>query len=312
MNQILSIDNSKKEKARKNRTRNSGPIEIESILKFFSIAILIFGVLMVASGSYSMYKETSEGSSSINPSISVEQVTDTEVLLKVSHDKALSIVKYQWNEEEETPIECNGRRQIETNIELPSGTNTLKVYAKDVNGKETEFSKVYTVEKDIEINIEANGNNIVLTASGKDILQYITYRWDEEEETKVDINDYETEQTIEIPKGLHKLTVIAVDVNNKTETEEQEINGVTKPELQITTDGSNFIINATDEQGIKKIEFIVNDEKQYVLNLDEVLPLEQRKEFEYAFPLNDGENIIQATVYNENDVSEALRATLRK
>ncbi len=312
MNQILSIDNSKKEKVRKNNTRNNGPVEITSILKFFSIAILVFGILMVASGSYSMYKETTEKASTTKPSISLEQTTKTEISVKVSHDKALEQLSYSWNNDNATQIECNGKRQIESKIELPVGTNTLKIYAKDINGQETELSRVFTVEKDIEINIEASGNNIILTASGKNILQYITYRWDEEEETKIDINDYNTEQTIEIPKGLHTLTVIAVDENNKTETQEQEVNGVTKPELQITTDGSNFIINASDEQGIKKVEFIINDEEQYVLNLNEVLPLEERKEFNYSFPLNDGENIIQATVYNENDVSEVLRARFNK
>ena len=213
MNQILSVDNSKKEKIKKNKKRSSGPIAIESILKFFSIAILIFGVLMIGSGSYSMYKEASEGTNEKGPSISVEQITNTEVLLKVNHDKALSQVSYSWNDEEATQIECNGRRQIETNIEFPSGTNNLKIHVKDVNGKDTEFSRVYTVEKDIEINIEANGNNILLTASGKNNLSYMTYRWEDEEETKIDINDINLETSIDIPKGLHTLTIIVVDEN---------------------------------------------------------------------------------------------------
>ena len=81
----------------------------------------------------------------------------------------------------------------------------------------------------------------------------MTYRWDEDEETKIDINDTSIETSIEIPKGLHTLTLIAVDENNKSETIEQEVNGVTRPNLLVTTDGSsNFIIKASDEQGIKK------------------------------------------------------------
>ena len=47
-------------------------------------------------------------------------------------------------------------------------------------------------------------------------LQYMTYRWDEEEETRVDIENNEVEETIEIPKGLHTLTVIVVDINKRT------------------------------------------------------------------------------------------------
>ena len=48
MNQILSVEDTKKKnkKARKDKMpRNSGPIAIESILKFFAIAILILEYL---------------------------------------------------------------------------------------------------------------------------------------------------------------------------------------------------------------------------------------------------------------------------
>lgn len=140
----------------------------------------------------------------------------------------------------------------------------------------------------------------------------MTYRWDSEEETKVDINGDQIEQTIEIPKGLHTLTVIVVDENNKTESMEQDVNGVTKPKLDVTTDGSNFIIKASDEQGLKKVEFIINETEKYMLNLETQLSLEERKEFEYAYPLHDGENKLEITVYNENDVTETFRALVNK
>ena len=152
-----------------------------------------------------------------------------------------------------------------------------------------------------------------ITANGINQLQYMTYRWDEEDETRIDIENNSIEETIEIPKGLHTLTVIVVDVNNQTETKEQEVNGVTKPKLEVTTDGSdNFIIKASDEQGIKKIEFIINEEERYVLNLEKELSLEERKEFEYAYPLHEGENKLEVTVYNESDVTETFRALVRK
>ena len=50
MNQILSIENSTK--------KNSGPVEIGKVIKFFGIVLIIFGVFMIGSGSYSMYKGT--------------------------------------------------------------------------------------------------------------------------------------------------------------------------------------------------------------------------------------------------------------
>lgn len=313
LNQILSVDNNKKEKVKKNKTRNSGPIEIQSILKFFSIAILIFGVFMIGSGSYSMYKESTKELVNTKPIIYVEQTSETEILLKVTHDKALSKITYDWNGEGATQVPCNGRKEVETKIELPTGTNTLVVQASDINGQEIEYTKVYTIEGDININIEPEGNNLKITANGKNQLQYMTYRWDEEEETRIDIASDQTEQIIEIPKGLHTLTVIVVDENNKTETKEQEVNGVTKPKLEVTTDGSsNFIIKTSDEQGIKRIEFIINETEKYMLDLEGELPLEERKEFEYAYPLHDGENKLEVTVYNESDVTETFRAVVNK
>lgn len=311
LNQILSVDNNLG-KAKKGRKRNNGPIEVDTILKFFAIAILVFGIFMVSSGSYSMYKGANKEVANTKPVIYVEQTTEKEIVLKVTHDKALSSITYGWNEEGATEVPCNGKKQVETKIELPTGTNTLTVYASDINGQQIDYTKVYTVEGDININIEPQGNNLKITANGKNQLQYMTYRWDDEEETKVDINQDQTEQTIEIPKGLHTLTVIVVDVNNKTETEEQEVNGVTKPKLEVTTDGSEFFVKASDEQGLTKVEFIINETEKYRLDLKAELSLEDRKEFEYKYPLHDGENKLEVTVYNENDITETFKALFNK
>lgn len=314
MNQILSIDNnSKKGKVKKEKTRNSRPIEIGNIVKFFAISILIFGIFMIASSSYAMYKGTTKEITNTKPEIRFEQTTETELSLKIKHDKELVTVTYQWNEEEATQVPTNGKKEVETKIQIPTGSNTLKVHAVDIKGEEAEYVKQYDIEGDININIEPEGNNLKITANGINQLQYMTYRWDEEDETRIDIENNSIEETIEIPKGLHTLTVIVVDVNNQTETKEQEVNGVTKPKLEVTTDGSdNFIIKASDEQGIKKIEFIINEEERYVLNLEKELSLEERKEFEYAYPLHEGENKLEVTVYNESDVTETFRALVRK
>ena len=68
----------------------------------------------------------------------------------------------------------------------------------------------------------------------------------------------------------------------------------------------------TVEEGIKKVEFVINKEEQYVLNLDQVLPLEQRKEFQYSYPLKDGENNLKVIVYNESNISETYEVVVRK
>ena len=312
MNQILSVESPKKEK--KKKVRNRGPIEIDKILRFFSIAILIFGVFMVGTGSYSMYQDSKNETASNKPTISIVENTATQITLQVTHDKELSKVTYQWNNEDAVEIDCAGKKKVEEKIEIPTGDNTLTVYASDVNGKEATYQKPYTIEGNINIDLELDeNNNIKITATGKEELSYMTYRWDDEDETRVDINSMETEQTVEVPKGQHTLTVIVVDINNETQRKEQEVKGVTKPKVEVTTDGSdNFIIKASDEEGIKKVEFIINESEKNVLNLDQVYPIEERKEFEYAYPLHDGENRLEIRVYNESDVCEISRVLVNK
>lgn len=321
MNQILNVDdnsNNKKGKKKKEKApkipkqRNNTPLEITTIVRFFAIAILVFGICMIGTGSYSMYQTATKQEIKTKPVIYVEQTDKAEILLKITHDKALSSIMYSWNGEQETQLPSNGKKEVETTIQIPSGTNTLKVYANDVTGQEIEYEKVYTVESDININIEAAGNNLKVTANGINPLQYMTYRWDEDEETRIDTEGNQIEETIEIPRGLHTLTIIVVDDKNQTETKEQEVNGVTKPKLEVTTNGEKFFIKASDETGLTKVEFIINEEEKYMLDLEGQLAEEDRKEFEYAYPLNEGENKLEVRVYNQDNISEVFKAMFNK
>ena len=303
MNQILSVEDNKKQKKSRN---NAGPVEVTTIIKFFAIAIMILGVFIIGSGSYSMYQESKKAYAEAKPTIHVEDLSEQEVFIKVEHTKDLAKFTYYWNNEKPTEIQCQGKN-FEQTIEIITGTNTLNVCATDVTGQETKYQKTYTLAGDISIEFTPEGNNIKVTAEGKNELSYLTYRWDEDEEERIDINYMNIEQKIEIPKGLHTLTVVVVDINNTTETKKQEVNGVTKPKVEVTTDGAdNFIIHATDEQGLQKVEFIINEDEKYMLNLD------GRKELEYPYPLHDGENKLEIRVYNVNNVSEVSRVKVNK
>lgn len=311
MNQILSVETPKKNK--KVRGGNGAPVEIEKIIKLFVIGMLIFGIFLIGSGSYAMFQNSKLAGDTSKPTIYIEETEATAITIQVSHNKELSKVTYYWNNQEPVELDCTGKKKVEQKIDIPSGKNTLTITAVDVNGLESKTQKQYTVEGDINIDLQAESSNLKIKVEGKEQLSYLTYRWDEEEETKVEINNSTIEENISVPSGLHKLTVVVVDINNKTETKEQEVKGVSKPKVEITTDGSsNFIIKASDEEGIKKVEFIINETDKNRLNLDQVLPLEERKEFEYAYPLHEGENKLEVRVYNESDISEVFKALVRK
>lgn len=301
MNQILSTSMPTDNRKRNKKNRNSNPVAIESILKFFGIAILIFGIFMAGTGTYAIYRNQSEQEEeNLEPIISIENKTDKSILLKVMHKKNIDKVEYGWNDEEKTVVNGNNGKYLEQEIDIPSGTNTLYVLVQDENGKQITYEKQYEVESNI--NFEVSGNKIKITYQSDTLVSYMTYRWDEQEEKTIEINDTSIDQEIEAIKGLHTLTVIVVDENNNTDTKVQKINGVSKPSVTINSDGEHFIINASDDEKLSKIEFKLNQDGQtYELNLEEM----NLKELEYTLPMamQTGDNVIEVTVYNANGIT---------
>ena len=106
----------------------------------------------------------------------------------------------------------------------------------------------------------------------------MTYRWDEEEEKTIQINDTKIDQEIDAIKGLHTLTVIVVDEDNNTDTKVQKINGVSK-----------FRLNQDDNQ-------------YYTLNIADM----NYNDIQYVLPmeLQSGENTIEVTIKNASGVTE--------
>ena len=66
MNQILAIDNKKKNKKVK---RSSTNIEIKNIVMFFAIAIIVFGLFLIGHSSYAIYVDARGNSTENLPEI---------------------------------------------------------------------------------------------------------------------------------------------------------------------------------------------------------------------------------------------------
>ena len=299
MNQILSTSNLEKNK-------KGGQIEIHTIIKFFSIILIIFGVIMISTASYAIYRKTVDKNNiPTKPSITEEQKDSKTVLLKVTHDKAIDKIEYSWNEEEIKTITGNGRKYIEQEIEIPGGTNTLYVSVIDIEGQEISNEQTYETEEIIKM--EINNGKVKVSAEAETEISYMTYRWDEEQEEKIDINATTVEQEIEIPMGEHTLTVILVDENNETITKEQKVKGVVKPKVQLKLDENkeNFLITITDDSGLDRVEFVINGENKTIK------ANESQKEMKIKLPLKDGQNIVEITAYNLDGI-ESDKITANK
>lgn len=297
MNQILATSEATSKKKR------SGPADIKTVVKVFAIVMIIFGVFMIGTGSYAIYKDNESKNSEVTkPTITETQKDEKTVLVSVAHDKAIDRIEYKWNDGEVQTVTGNGRRNIEIEVEIPGGTNTLNVRAVDINGQEISTDIDYTAE-DI-INLAVSGSKLKITAENETEISYMTYRWDEEEEQRIDINSTTVDQEIDIPMGEHNLTVILVDVNNETITKEQKVKGVTKPVIEIGADETreNYLVTITDETGLDRVEVTLRGESRTVTVEDNAT------EVKYRFPLiENDENILEITAYNVDGIASDTR-----
>lgn len=324
MNQILSTsmpmdDGRNKKNKHKNiidrspKNKDKKPIAIKGIIQVFAIIILIFGVFTIGIGGYSIYNsQTDYQEENIQPTISIENKNERTILLKVTHKKNIAKIEYGWNQDKKQVVNGNGGKYLEKEISIPSGKNTLRVLITDENGVVVPYEKQYQLKSNI--NFEVSGNKIKITYKGEKEVSYMTYKWNEEEETRIDVSGTNISEEIEAMKGQNSLTVIVYDIDNNTDTKVQEIKGVMKPKLEITIDEQreHFIIITSDDEKLSKVEFRLDqDEGQfYELNLD---PMDL-KELEYVVPFEfkDGENLIEVTIYNSHNVTEQSEALFVK
>ena len=300
MNQILSTSMPRDDR---NNKRNNNPASTKSVLKFFGIAICIFGILLIGAGGYMIYESQTHKQQELEPTISIENINTNTIMLKITNQKVISQIKYSWNDEEEKTVNGNNGKYLEQKIAVPSGTNTLHLLIIDEDGKEITYEKQYEVESNI--NFEVSGNKIKITYNGEKNIAYITYRWDEEEEQRIDIYDTILNKEIDAIRGLHTLTV--VDEDNNMEQKQQKINGVSKPKVSVKADDSkeHFVIDVSDEEVLSKIVIRLDEdsEQEYEVNLEGM----DLKEATYVVPdpirLKDGENTIEVTVYNASGIS---------
>jgi hypothetical protein len=296
MNQILYEDTGEK------------TVEIGKVIKFFAIAMIIFGIALIGSGVYGLMSsnknQVQKPPKGAKPEIYVNVHEDDSIKINVIHDKAINKILYSWNQNEDQTILGQGRNQIEEIIDMPFGENVLTVRVIDIAGVESTHTGTYVLDNGIDIqkptiDLSVVDGKIKITAKDETEIAYITYRWNSEDETKVEETDESKtiiETLITIQKGENDLTVIAVDKNNNTETKVQKFKAVTKPVIKVRQVGQDLTITATDEIGLKRIEYTLNGKKSRV-------QVAETAEWVYTIKLEPGVNEVIIEAINTNDVA---------
>lgn len=308
MNQILSVEN------KKNNSKKTKKASIHSIVIVFSIFLMIFGIGLIGTGAYSYYKTVSNGieknklpKTNEKPIITIERSSADTIKIVVTHNIGIQTVKYKINDEQEIEVKAEKELEFSKEITLPSGSVELTVVAEDVNGIVNSKTSIYEVAEGPKIVLEQVEGEIKATITSTVNIDYIRYYWDEDVENAVKYtsNDIKYVTQIKVKEGTHKLIIEAVDIDGRTSRKEQKVIGDMKPNLNITTDGENFIIKASDDEELSKIEIKLNSN-------DVIIEEINQKEYTKYIKLEEGVNKISVKVYNKNGIYNTLKRKCTK
>ncbi len=259
MNQILYTIENEEESNR-----------MKSIMLFFGITIIIFGLIMISMGAYRIVSAKAAKEEAIEaakiPNINL-QVEENKVKVNVNHVRPIKEIVYSWNDEEETVLSENMENfngNITEEIEVLGGTNTLNIKVVDEKGKTSTTSKEVTYQgtyMDLSVVDNKSLKIVVTDVAG---LQSVTYQWNSEQETIAypDENNLESLEILtDIPTGLNTIKIKAVNRENVIENKEMPIQGITKPTVKISYNDERtmLVIKLDDTQGIESYSYSLSN-----------------------------------------------------
>ncbi len=312
MNQILDYN--------PNKTPRGSSSGSDKIVRVFAIILAIFAICLLIAGAYGVYKNN------VKPDIPTQAVSQAQISIEqketvatvnVKHDKVIEKLIYNWDSEKETTIKGSGESVMTTDIPLFAGEHTLNVKVIDVDGNETTFEQKITSEAGedkiypvIKLDV-TDEKKLRITATDETAMDFVTYRWNDEEEQRVDVSDDDKkiEFEIEILKGNNDLTIVAVDKNSNNTTEIKPFSGVTKPDIKITisADKTKADVYCFHENGIKEIKVKINDNPEQKVGLPEG---ETPKEATFTLELPQGNANISVTASSVDETETVATETV--
>ena len=307
MNQILITGEEKVQVKKEKKEKKVVPIN--GIVSFFAITIIILGICMISGSVYAKDKINSVVEANAKPQVEINRNDeDNTIEINVQHIRNITKIVYRWNDEEETVLYGkNGEssKNVSETIDLIGGKNTLSVGITEENGETVTYEKTYTAGNIPEIKLEAVSNGVKVIATSETTIDYISYNWDDGEEEKITVGDKNYEGTINAPRGQHTLKIEVVDTNNMKANKTQTVVGDTEPILEIKpqyVDGKvAFVINASDDEKITKVEITHNGGEKQVIDVNDLT-------YKKDIIMTTGEtNTLIVTVTNLNGLAKTSR-----
>ena len=299
-----------KQKKQKNKRGKNEKADIQSIVRIFSVIIIMLGIVLIGKSVYAL--SINKAKMKDNPQVETEKM-GKEVTIYIKTERPIKEFLYNWNSGEETKLEGDGTVSMSQTIEIPNGNNILNITVIDYYGNKTYYKKQYIYQStDVEkpkIKLEAIGKQFKIIAEDETKISYMTYAWNDETATRIDADaDQKTiEQTIEVRAGENQLTVIAVDGEDNKATVSKKIIGDTKPTVTVTPQGTNAVlVNAKDDSGISYISVTVDgqtsDSGEEPIN---------QKDVTATVPITQGDHTIKVVVRNVNGLEDVKEFNVR-
>lgn len=303
MNQILSF-----------QTMGNSKIQLKKVIRFFSIFIILFALILIIEGSFGFYRNKNKKVIiKETPNINIQRDNGTTIL-NITSNIGVQKVIYSWNDGIEDSVEEGGKNNVEVKIPTTIGTNDLNIKIIDSNGNTIVYNPVkisYEENQEENVNweeaiktdktkpkvsIESVKGKIVITATDDVKMSYVTYSWNGEEENKITgLSEDEKTLTTEIDstnvkKGANKLIVKAYDKAGNVETVEKEVQGANGSEIKVNQENGELVVNVKNDINITKIEYNFNGEEKTIDNINQ-------KEYTFKLQMKDGENKISISAY---------------
>ena len=297
MNQILVTNDEK----------GLGNSSLKPIVRFFAVVAIVFALVLIGEGAFNLYRSLGTNKDYAKPELKLEK-NGSSMNVKVDGEIGINQVIYAWGSGDETVVNASGRKNLNCDIEIPQGDNTLKTKIVDVEGNKTKFEDVSVTFSENEdskkpvISIEKVDGKLSVTALDETELDYFSYKWEDADEVKVTPSEEDkkmVKQILEVQKGTKQLTLVAVDKAGNKQTMNRKVIGSNGPTIKASIADNSFVVKVTAESAITEIQYTLNEETSKVENIPA-----GAKEFEFKVPLKEGANYLKINAYENGIMSE--------